>query len=109
MNGNKSMLLKLQQGKCNFTRLLGSIASVTYIVRFTSITFFSVPILGTITDLVFFALAPAYQSSSHPGFRSIILHAINRQLKNICPWDSRPETHAPQITTSDSSYPPYQA
>ena len=103
------MLLKLQRGKCNFTIPLGSLASVTYIVRFTSITFPSFPIVGTITDLIFFALAPAYRSSSHLGFISIILHAINRQLKNICPWGAQPETHALQITTSDSSYPPYQA
>ena len=85
MNGNKSMLLKLQRGKCNFTILLGSIASVTYIVWFTSITFFNVPI----TDLVFFALAPACCCCCVASVVSDSVRPHRRQPTRLpCPWDS---------------------
>lgn len=109
MNGNKKYVTETPRKEMQFHHTTGLYTKCQLHSQVHVKNILQCSIVGTIADLVFFALAPAYQSSSHPGFRSIILHASNRQLKNICPWDTRPETRAPQITTSDSSYPAYQA
>ena len=102
LSEHKFVSLKFQRRKCNLRKWRGSIANVTHILKFTQIIFIGFPIVLTISHLIFMSFASAYHSLLHLSLKSIILHAIMRQFKIICPWGSLPERHFPQITTSGS-------